>query len=234
MLQHTSSGNMYPWVGVTRNFIGGECPHECVYCYVPSLGRRFSHIKMRYSGEPFLIEKELSRNEGSGKMVFVQSCGDLCAKKIPSEWIWKVLNHCKAYPDNTYLIQSKNPERYLEFIHNFPIHSILGTTIETNRQYHLSKAPEIDERVRYIKMMKDKGFDVMVSIEPVLDFDMEEFVQILRNISPNFISIGADSKGHGLPEPIRKKVKTLVEELQKLTEVRLKSNLDRLMLMSNE
>jgi DNA repair photolyase len=230
MSQLKSPGNMYPWVGKTRNFISGKCPHECDYCYVPSLGKRFAHIRDRYSGTPFLLQGELRKSEGSGKMIFVQSCGDLFAEVIPDKWIEEVLEHCCHYRDNTYLIQSKNPERFLKFADRFPVHTILGTTIESNKDYNISKAPKIRSRVRGISLMREKGFDRMVSIEPVLDFDLDEFLIILMDIDPNFISIGADSKKHNLSEPSPEKIKLLVDELRKVTQVKLKSDLYRVMM----
>lgn len=68
----------------------------------------------------------------------------------------------------------------------------------------------------------------MVSIEPILDFDLDVMLVWLRNIEPQFVSIGADSKGHNLPEPSPGKVRELVNELSKFTEVKVKSNLGRL------
>jgi hypothetical protein len=69
----------------------------------------------------------------------------------------------------------------------------------------------------------------MISIEPILDFDLDEFLPGIKNVSPKFVSIGADSKGHNLPEPPAGKVKELIQELQKFTEVKVKDNLKRIM-----
>ncbi len=43
--------------------------------------------------------------------------------------------------------------------------------------------------------------EVMVTIEPIMDFDLEPFVEMIKNTKPKFVNIGADSKGHNLPEP---------------------------------
>jgi hypothetical protein len=42
------------------------------------------------------------------------------------------------------------------------------------------------------------------------------------------VSIGADSKGHHLKEPDRKKIDLLISELKKFTEVIIKKNLERI------
>jgi len=69
----------------------------------------------------------------------------------------------------------------------------------------------------------------MVSIEPIMDFDLDVMVDWMRQIKPEFISIGADSKGHKLPEPSTDKVQALIEALKEFTSVRCKPNLKRLL-----
>jgi len=68
----------------------------------------------------------------------------------------------------------------------------------------------------------------MVTIEPILDFDLEPFVEMLKLINPEWINIGADSKGHKMPEPSKEKVLALIEELKLFTDVKIKKNLNRL------
>lgn len=222
-------GHMYPEIDRTRNFIGGECPHGCIYCYVSSLKSRFPNVRKRYTGKPFLIEKELQKSEGSGHFIFVQDCGDLFAESIPTLWIRKVLRHLENYPNNLYLLQTKNPSRLHEFMDKYPPRSILGTTIESNRDYDLSKAPEARERYdSMVDLAEDSKFPLMVSIEPILDFDLGEMVSWIKDISPAYVSIGADSKNNNLPEPHPFKIINFINEMEKFTEVRIKFNLKRL------
>jgi len=68
-----------------------------------------------------------------------------------------------------------------------------------------------------------------ITIEPILDFDIEPFLMLLRNVEPDFINIGADSGHNHLPEPKSEKIRELIKELEKITEVRLKKNLKRLL-----
>ena len=65
----------------------------------------------------------------------------------------------------------------------------------------------------------------MVSIEPILDFDLLTMVGWIKAVKPEFVSIGADSKGHHLPEPSTGKLQRLCDELRMITEVKVKSNL---------
>jgi len=221
--------NIYDWVTATRNFLAGECQHKCKYCYVNNLKDRFPNIKERYSGEIRLLDNELKKNEGKNKTIFVQDMGDLFAWNIPKKFIIKILNHLREYPDNTYLFQTKNPKRFIEFKDYYPINSLFGTTIETTKQEELdkiSKAPTIKERIE--AMSKLQGNGIFLTLEPILNFDLEEFVTIIKEIKPEWVNIGADSKGHNLPEPSWDKVQELIKELKQFTEVKIKDNLNRL------
>jgi len=219
-----SKGNMYPWVTHTHSHLGGECPHKCVYCYVdnPRFGR-----PERYQGPLRLIEKEFSVNYGSGKTIFIEHCNDLFARDVPEEFINRVLAHCETWPNNTYVFQTKNPSRYVYC--KLPLGSIIGVTIETNRDIaNISKAPWVQERARAMSL-PFRTVKKFVTIEPVLDFDVDEFASMLSLINPFFINLGADSKDHHLPEPTVEKIMALVEKLKEYgIELREKHNLQRL------
>lgn len=219
-------GNMYPWITHTYNPIRG-CLHGCIYCYVKSIPN--------YNSKPRLVEKELTINLSKDNTIFIGSASDMFGDWIPDDWIKKVLKHTHRFY-NTYLFQTKNPRRFKDFYNWFPYKTILGTTIETNRDYKLSKAPLFDERVIWMQKMSmgtyifnGRSFDTMVSIEPIVQFDLKEMVTGISAIRPKFVSIGADSKDHGLLEPSCGEVWELLRILRKFTEVRIKNNLRRLL-----
>jgi protein gp37 len=185
-------------------------------------------MKVFPQGKLRLDEKDLKADLGClGKLyIFVGSSTDMWADEVPSEWIRKVLYQCNMYPENTYLFQTKNPKRFDEFVKFLPDKTILGITLESNRNYNLSSmTPKPSQR--FIDFVQP--YDKMVSIEPILDFDLKTFVCLINLIQPEFVSIGADSKGHKLPEPSKEKVEALITELKKFTEVKIKDNLKRLM-----
>jgi hypothetical protein len=206
-------GNMYPWVTHTWNVIKGKCPHDCSYCYM----KRYPQPKLHFD------EKELKTDLGHGNFIFVGSSCDMWAEEIPNEWIAKVLKHCRdndVY--NRYLFQTKNPLRFQDWI--FPDSTTLGTTIESNH-FLTGTSPAPSERYKEMcRLFRHK----MVSIEPIIDFDLDILVGWIKEIQPEFVSIGADSGGNNLPEPSPKKVAALIEALKGITEVRLKANLKRL------
>ena len=211
-----SKGNMYPWVTHTWNPIRG-CQHNCIYCYVKSL--------TNYNMIPRFVEKELNTNLGYGRTIFVCSTGDMFGAWVPDKWIYKVLNHCKKF-DNTYLFQSKNPRRFVDLLPLIP-NIILGTTIETNREEYRGQAPERLDRVESMIFLR-RFFKTMISIEPIMDFDVDEMFNLLDLIRPEFVSIGADSKNHNLPEPSADKIRDLIIQLKGITKVKIKQNLRRL------
>lgn len=220
-----STGNMYPWVSHTHSHLGGECPHKCSYCYVdnPRFGR-----PEKYKGPLRLIEGEFDVKYGTGKTIFIENCNDMWAKDVPISFINRVLIHCLSWPDNTYVFQTKNPIGYSRNCDDLPTNSILGCTIETNRDTSsFSKAPLPSNRVIPMMFLPFKKF---ITIEPILDFDVDILSKWIAGTSPDFVNIGADSKGHGLPEPPMWKVEALIKSLKESgIEIREKHNLERLM-----
>lgn len=217
MSLNKSRGLMYSWTDFTWNPIGGRCPFECSYCYM----RRFK------LGELILRKHFLKDKLADRGTVFVGSSCDMWAEEVPDEWIVEVLEYCFEFPETIFLFQSKNPIRFVDF--RFPPNTILGTTIETNRDYGVSKAPLTIDRYRAIESITHfLDISSMVSIEPVMDFDLDTFVRWIKDIAPDFVSIGADSKGHNLPEPSAEKVVALIGELEQFTQVKVKGNLKRL------
>lgn len=230
-----SSGNMYPWVTHTHAHLGGECPHRCSYCYVesPRFGR-----PAKYQGEPRLIEHEFKVNYGSGKVIFVENCNDLFAESIPKEFILRVVRHCREWPENTYVFQTKNPARLdvLLLLHGvvFPDLYMVGSTIETNRAEVLSRVSAAPSPIERFEAMRKIPKPKFVTVEPILDFDVDILAEWLISMRTEgheyFVNIGADSKGRGLEEPSADKVLALLARLQGAgIEIRQKHNLYRLL-----
>jgi hypothetical protein len=221
-----TKGNMYDWV-MPWNPLAGECPHKCVYCSTKSIMFRPS-CKKKYSGELRLDENAMKKPLGKGNTWFVCAQNDLFAQEVPQEFIHKIIRRCKEYPENTYVFQSKNPERMFYIgVLRWPEKNIVGTTIETNRHYlGWSVAPETIQRAKEMVKIQGRKF---VTIEPIFNFDIDILTSWIAQIKPEFVNIGADSKKHNLPEPSPEKIKALISELSKFTEVRLKSNLKRLL-----
>jgi DNA repair photolyase len=223
-----AKGNMYFDISHTHNVIKGICPHGCSYCYMNKL-----YKKNWIEPKPlYFDEKEFNKNLGSSNFIFVGSSCDMWAENINGEWIYKTLQQVKKYSDNTYLFQSKNPKRFIEFAHHLPANCHIGTTIETNRIYccmkntPLPKERAISLRISGQKLLDEKKH--FVTIEPILDFDLVEFLDLIIEADPNYVYIGADSNKNYLPEPPKEKIIELISKLEKFTNVKQKKNLRRL------
>jgi hypothetical protein len=213
-----AKGNMYGHITHTWNAIKGECPHQCGYCYM-----------RRWGKQPPLHfdERELKTDLGSGNIVFIGSSCDMWADAIPVKWIEKTLEHCRKYPANKYIFQSKNPYRFLEFQGDFPECCALGTTIETDLATGVSCAPTTP--TRSAGMFLSPAEERFVTIEPIMDFCLADMLWFIETARPNYVNIGADSGKNNLPEPPREKVLELIAELEALgIEVRQKPNLARI------
>lgn len=213
------TGNMYNFVNYTWNPIKGKCIHNCKYCYVKQWG---------VPPDVRLDELVLKEHLGCGNYIFVVSGSDMFASDIPNEWIMKILSQCSRY-NNKYLFQTKNPTRILlQYEDHLPKDSVVGTTIETNGEDLIklvSSAPGVCERSESLSCIR---FPTMVTIEPIMEFDLIDLVGLIRYTKPDFVNIGADSKGHALPEPSWNKIIMLKDELSKFTKVTMKDNIYRL------
>lgn len=228
-----ANGNMYGFITDTWNPVLGKCPHDCKYCYVI-----YKYGQMK--NENLRVDKDcLNDDFGTGKFIFVGSGVDLFASDIPEEWITRALDKCHQDNNdlfgvrNRFLFQSKNPSRILHFI-DHPIFqsSVVCTTIESNRYYPsiMNHAPHIEERALAMNEIANRGMETYLTIEPIMAFDREELVRLIRMCRPTQVNIGANTYTKiRIPEPTREEIFDLVNEIKNECKVELKSNLDRLL-----
>ena len=228
-----SKGNMYEFITHTWNPIVGRCFHDCKYCYA-------MHKYGQEIRDGIRLSEECFKNDfGTGKFIFVGSGIDVFAKDIPDEWITRIMDYC--YRGNTdlfgtrnrFLFQSKNPSRVLQFI-DHPIFqsSVACTTIESNRYYSsiMNRAPHVEERAQAMNRIASKGIETYLTIEPIMDFDLEELVHLIKLCQPEQINIGANTNRNiKLPEPTSEKIQLLTDSIKNSYKIELKSNLTRLL-----
>lgn len=227
-----AKGNMYGWV--THMWSPGKgCLHQCTYCYARVAAHRYKRdFPCTFQLDPHMPKLDGLQREGEDRVIFVGHTCDMWAKDVSDEDIREITAQCYAFPKNHYMFQSKNPVRFLDWPLEY-IASTLGTTIETNRQDVLdkySKAPPVNERAEAFFKLRNHACKRFVTIEPIMDFDLIDMVNLIRMADPGWVNIGADSKRQGLPEPTPEKVAGLVERLRdQHIEVRIKPNLKRLL-----
>jgi DNA repair photolyase len=231
-----ATGNMYEWVDYVHSYLRGECPYQCPYCYVRAIAKRFDNKALQ--GPLRFDEKELKANYGAekynGKTIFVEHTHDLFHPKVKTEDIIKVVYKCWENPQNAYVFQTRNPMRIYREINvkgQLP-RVMLGTTIETDKRI---SATTMQDRALALWLLKDgysgpTEYTTFVTIEPILTFHLPNMIQLLERARPDFINIGADSKGTGLEEPTAQEIRDLIAAIKNLgIEIRTKRNLDRIL-----
>lgn len=216
-----SKGNMYEWVTHTWNTVKGKCFFDCSYCY----------MKKRDNQKPVRLDKsELNTDLGKDNFIFVGSSCDMFNYDVPDEWIFKTFEHMSKY-DNSYLIQSKNPGRIKEFLPIDAHKYTICTTIETNRyDPNISKAPSPLQRAKDMNYYVEIGIDTIVTIEPIMKFDIDRLLELIMHCGPMQVNIGANSRSDiVLPEPSKEEILELIDVLERHTKVKIKDNLKRLM-----
>jgi len=206
---------MYPFITYKPNPIaGGECPHECSYCWATALKKRYGFEK--YRGEYRLVEKEL-RTYPPDSFVFVQDMGDIGDPRIPGGLITvKIFDWMKKQPKVNFLTMTKNPTFYLTWHNSIPENVILGATIETDLKIpqDISKAP--DTRLRLAQMAELQNITInrrFMSIEPIMKFS-PSFADLIIDIKPWAVAVGFDNYGNHLPEPSFSETRGLIDKLR--------------------
>lgn len=221
-------GNMYPWVTHTWDpFKPHRCVHACKYCYASKMHDRFG-VEVSMLPECDYPFPRLKKRGYEKLIIFVGHMSDMFSKDVQAIQVCNILNWCKMH-NNQYVFQSKNPARIIRF--DMPRYSIIGTTIESDLAgVGISEAPYPSKRADALNKLKQIGFKTFLTIEPVLDFRLMQFLKLIEIANPNFINIGADSKGSNLSEPSGDKIRDLIKGIQELgIEIRSKHNLERLL-----
>lgn len=228
--------NMYPGAVTWNPFKG--CLYDCVYCEpsYKAMNRRLKNIcQACYEYRPHQHPERLDRIP-SAPIVFVCGNGDIsfCNTGYLHKIIASIKRRNSKRPDQTYYFQSKNPETFNRFKDALPGNAVLLITLETNRNKgyrKISKAPGPVKRYRdFLAIDYPRK---VITVEPILDFDLDCFLEMLVSIQPEYIWLGFNSRPAQvqLPEPSYAKTQALVNELtQRGIEVRGKELRKRIVL----
>ena len=230
MLQ--KQNHMYTQSRKSLNWFVG-CEHNCVYCkpsFQAQMKRQLHNCKDCYAFTPHAhldrLLKSPPKTNGE-EFIFFPSSGDP-AFASDEQWT-KAIEYTEKYYDRTFLIQTKNPEVFQHL--KFPDNVVLGITLETDRRLYytpslfknyerISKAPIPFFRTFAFKDVKHKR--KFVTIEPILQFSSILLSWVFQ-INPEFVYVGYANHGCKLPEPKLADTKKLIVELEKFTEVRIKT-----------
>ena len=216
-------GNMYLDSVKQWNLMVG-CEYQCIYC-VRSFQRQMKRQKHNcikcYNYEPHFhperLYQSLPKTRGD-EFIWVGSSGDVSFAE--DGWMEEILDRIRELPNKTFFFQTKNPECFFDY--DFPDNVMLGVTLETNRHYPtISKAPKPKKRYEDFKAISDR-IRKIVTIEPVIFFDLWILLEWIKEINPIRVYIGYDTKNSNLPEPRLYKTFWLCSELAKFTKVKTK------------
>jgi hypothetical protein len=180
-----SKGRMYKDTATWNPFVG--CCFDCAYCKPSFQENHYFVMQHRGCGlyNPHLHPERLDLKKiPNEKTVFV--CGDSDVSFCRPDDFGSILGVMKQdkQQGRIWFIQSKNPQYFETFLPYLPENTILLTTLETNRDADydkVSKAPP--PSVRY-EMFKHLDYPKkIVTIEPIMDFDLDIFGLDCKNSS---------------------------------------------------
>lgn len=213
-----TKNNMYKLSVSQWNPFAG-CKHECSYCK-SSFQRQLKRWAKKncprcYAFTPHTHPERLDQSLPRTKyMQFIFTCSSGDIAFCSTEYLEEIITRIRSQPDRTFLVQSKDPGTFDRVV--FPKNVVLGTTLETNKDglcEGISKAPKPTQR--YKDILDVKHHLKMVTIEPVIDFDLNVMINWIENINSSMVWLGYDSGKNRLPEPKLEKVMSLNWELVK-------------------
>ncbi len=223
-------------IGITEG-----CDFKCRYCAFETIQKRFGKTDEDKEYKPHIHVERLAKKPKStsgDEFITIGLNGDISFAS--DEVIRFIISYCARWGDRTFLLQSKNPARFIEADEAgtqkfyFPYNVILGCTLETNYSLipsasaqgeyipysTISKAPQPICRAEAMVEIHDNR--KILTIEPIMNFDPESMKNIIEAIKPMAVYIGYDSGGHKLPEPPLQKTTDFIESIKPITQVRQK------------
>lgn len=152
-----------------------------------------------------------------GEFIFLCSMGDVAF--CDNKHFKRLIEFVRKHGDRTFLLQSKDPGKAFMRIKEYPPNLILGITLETNRDAgydRVSDAPKPSKR--YADFLNVRHSRKMVTIEPVLAFDLDELVNMVTKLKPCMTWVGFNSKETKrptVPAPTLEEFRALQKYLKK-------------------
>lgn len=202
------------WVG---------CRFECSYCSARRLVETRLKNSLRYAGgfgDAHLVGSELGHvaRFKPGDVVFIGYMGDVAFMR---SWeAAEILTGVRRQPEVTFLFCTKDPRCYLRWQVRlkelwpvvFPPNLVLGTTIESDIDHGVSKAPAPILRCEAMAQLEHRR--KFVSVEPVMKMNPQRLAGWIKEIRPEVVEVGADNYHCGLQEPDGRRLEAFLDELR--------------------
>lgn len=217
-----TKSNMYGDSVLQWNVMVG-CEFGCTYCkksFQAQMRRQIHNCELCGNYIPHFHENRLGvkfPQTHNDEFIWVGSSGDISF--IEDEDMLKILEKIKKYPNRTFFFQTKNPIWYDNW--DFPKNVLLAITLESNIHYpEISAAPK--PRKRAVDFYFTDHKRKTITIEPILKFNYSELLGWIRDIRPERVYIGYDSKKNNLPEPEMWQVREFIKDLKMICKVKEK------------
>jgi len=203
---------MYPETKTWNPAVG--CLFNCSYCR-----HSFQAILKRFQGKncigcrtytPHYHPERLTRFPATKyKNIFMFGNGDISCynRDFVITALQSINSRMEKYPDTTLFLQSKDPHCFHQYLIYLPENTVLITTLETNRNISKDISGAPSPIIRYTNFKEVDWPRKIITIEPIMDFDHDVFIDMITDINPESIYLGYNSKPIQvqLPEPSKAK-----------------------------
>jgi hypothetical protein len=219
-----TTSNMYADTKTWNPFVG--CRFQCIYCRV-SFQRQLKrwgkgNCRDCYDYAPHRHPERLNRIPSS-RIVFCCGDGDIafCDTDFLEAIVQAVSMHNRRSPYKTYYFQSKDwvsAGRVIPFLEEYVLkNAVILETLETNRDESYGSVSMAPRPTLRHKAFREVAYErKVVTVEPILDFDLDPFFRMISEVEPEYVWIGYNSKPNlvRLPEPNLEKTITLIRLLE--------------------
>jgi len=175
--------NKIGWCDITWNSVWG-CLNNCKYCYARKISKRFWNQMYRnefnyyykkhpgwvwtrdqlgglWNFKPTFLESQFDKKfPKKPQKIFVGSMSEIAHWK--KEWIEKVIEKTKEYPQHAFQFLTRNPEIYSKY--EFPKNCWLGITITKENDFY----NDIWALVKFLEINYKDNNIKYISFEPLL------------------------------------------------------------------
>lgn len=197
------------------------CGYDCTYCAFSNSLRRSKCTHCQVF-KPHAHREVLDRTPPKtkeGEFLTMGLSGDISFATHFEMMV--MIAYCTKWSDRTFLVQTKAPHLFITY--NFPENVILDCTIESDVHHRISSAPTVRYRQEIMASgpVKRQKNPKWITVEPIMGFT-EGFADFLKEIHPDVVYVGYDSKNNHLREPTLEETMAFIEQVKTFAEVRTK------------
>ncbi len=190
------------WAVKNINFVDG-CSHDCRYCYAKSIAVRFKRkTKNNWVTEEKRLDKLKGRFKKYNGQVMFPSSHDLTPEHVDSTITVleklliagnKVLIVSKPHLD----VIQKICDQFQAYREQILFRFTIGSKDDDILRFWEPNAPGFNERLEALKFAHKQGYKTSISIEPALDTETFDLVQIIELYVTDTIWIGLANRLKG-------------------------------------